>query len=460
MFAASVLEKLPADVVPVDEQLEDIQDLFNGAKGTLEKALRIDGGISKEKFFIYVKEDKNSYLTIPSNSSELISIPGWDALFSLLMELGVRLKMSNTKYENPGSSEETRKYFAGLANRVSKSDWSDDDKLIVSGTQAAERGRATVDIYALKKTSSIMNLEKYLPESSRIGKTTYMRFYLSQLSGPNSVDTLKAIPDLVNKIMSNWVEAHQAALEGVAGRTVLSVGQVVGDLTRKRTVKRKVEGKTIDAHIPIHAVRLSESPFLITEEEVAHAKTLEGPWDALVKFNNKYSKGVPVTEIESARENYSKNYDAQMRFAQATGSMKSRRLEAFKELASFSMNNKEMKEFKLTKKTKEIALENFVEIIKSYNPDDDSVAADVPKILVNIRPTMTGFNSNNWNYINKENILRLYGFKRASQSGAKWLKLHGSKIHEELVNYFPTMINLTPEFEAEASESEDSKNEE
>jgi ribosomal protein L21E len=444
LFSAGLLRNLPVDIIDDDDQQDDVKAMLEAARSDLKKALRLDGGVSKERYFVIKKEDRKRYLTIPSNSSELIKIPGWDSLFSILMQLGVAMKLSDSEYKNPGSSEDTKKYFAGLANRISKDDWSvDDDKFMISSTKAAERGRVTADLYALKKTSSVMNLEKYLPESSRIGKTSYIRHYLTLIAGPNNVETLKAIPDLVNKIMSNWVETYSEQFEEIAEGTTISIGQVVGDLTRKKKIKVKKDGKNIEVLKPIHAVRVSDSPFAITEEEVNHLKRHERSWDELQRFNDKYSEGVPITDIEQARDAYKNAYDEQMKFAQQTGAFKARRMEAFKELASFSMKSKEVKEFKLTKKSREIALDNFAKALQSYNAEDDSLDIDIDKILVNMRPSnIPHFNRDIWNVINKENLLYIYSDKQPSNRRRKFLETKMDDIHDELVKYFPSVANL------------------
>lgn len=443
LFLDGMLKDLPADVIEFDNQSEDIKELILDCKTNLNKALKLDGGVSKQRYFQFVKEDKKRYLTIPANSRELIGLPGWDSLFSLLIELNVSLKLSNIEYKNPGSSEDTRKYFAGLANRISKSDWSSDDTFFTSATKPAERGRATVDIYALKKTTSVMNLEKYLPESSRVGKSSYIRHYLSQIAGSNSVESLKAIPDLINKIMSNWVEIYRAQLQEVAAGTTISIGLVVDDLTRKKKKKIKKDGKILEVQSPIHAVRVSESPFILTEEEKNHFQTLEKSWDDLKKFNEKYAKGIPVSKIDTARSSYKASYEDQMKFAQATGSFKSRRMEAFKELAAFSMNKKEMLDFKLTKKTREIALENFSKMILSYDADENEVSGELSKILINVRPDhIPEFDRQVWNFINEENLLFLYGLKIPGTRRKQWLSENGQKIHDELCKYFPSVATL------------------
>jgi hypothetical protein len=457
IFSRDILKDFPADVVGPDDQLEDVKEIMEEAKSDLSKALKIDGGVSKSKYFVFVKEDKKKYLTIPSNSRDLIKLPGWDALFGLLNELNVAMKLSGSEYKNPGSSEETKKFIAGLVNRISKSDWDpDEDKFIISATKAAERGRATADLYALKKTSSVMNLEKYLPSSSRIGNISYIRFYLSQLSGSNSTETLKAIPDLVNKIMGNWVDKYHTVFEAISGDTTLSIGQVVNDLTRKRKKKEKRDGKIVEVSVPIHAARVSESPFAITEEEIDHLQRLEQPWNELKLFNDTYADGVPITEIEEARTTYKKEYENQMEFAQKTGSFKARRMEAFKELASFSMSNKEMKEFKLTKKTREIALDNFAKAIQQYDSDKKESSIALDKVLVNMRPSnIPGFTAETWNLINGENLLHLYGKLVPSNRRRKWLLTRKDEIHDELVKYFPSVANLTVLGETLDEESKD-----
>jgi flagellar basal body rod protein FlgC len=418
--------------------------MLRAASTDLSKALKIDGGVTKRSYFVFIKEDKMRYLTIPSNSKDLIKLPGWDALFSLLNELGIAMKFSDLAFENPGSSVETRKFFAGLAHRVSKTDWdSSEDTFMISSTNAAERGRVTADLYALKKRSSVMNLEKYLPASSRVGKTSYIRHYLSLLSGPNNVETLKAIPDLVNKIMSNWVETFSAEFDEISEKSVLSIGQVVNDLTRKKKKKVRKDGKSVDIMTPIHAARVSDSPFAITDKEEAHLRSLEGAWDDLQKFNSRYSKGVPVTEIESARDTFKEKYDDQMKYAQKTGSFKSRRLEAFKELASLSMSSREMRDFKLTKKTKDLALDNFAKAIDQYDPDKRAWPIDMEKVILNMKPgNMPGYQDTLWNYINGENVLYLYGKLQPSNRKRIWLSKRSDDIHDELSSYFPSVTTL------------------
>jgi hypothetical protein len=459
MFGSAFMRGLPADSIPYVDQKDNIKEVFDSAKSTIRNALRIDKGISKEGCFVFVKEDKKRYLTIPSNTADIISKPGWDSLFSLLLELGISMKLSNSEYLNAGASEETRLFFAGFASRISKDNWdSDVDTFIVSGTKPADRGRAMADLYALKKTSSIMNLEKFLPASSKIGETSYIRYYLTLLAGSNRADSLKAIPDILNKVLSNWVDANDDIFEKISAQTKLSIGQVTADLTRKRSKKVRKDGKTIDVQTPIHAARVSGSPFTVTAEEKACFESLESDWNDLEEFNLKYAKGIPVVELEKARDRYKRAYNGQMQFAQATGSYKSRRMEAYKCLAEFSMSSKEMKEFKLTKKTREIALENMVKIVQSYKPETNTVDAELDKILVNMRPHAAMNKEHIWAMINTDMILKLYGFKQPSRSAKKLLYKHGMTIHNELVSYFSTMSTLIPINSAAADEEEDNMN--
>jgi hypothetical protein len=327
---------------------------------------------------------------------------------------------------------------------------------MISSTKAAERGRVTADLYALKKSSSVMNLEKYLPESSRIGNTSYIRHYLSLISGPNNVETLKAIPDLVNKIMSNWVELYELQFKEIAANTSISIGQAVSDLTRKKKIKTKKDGKNIEILKPIHAVRVSESPFAITKEEKDHLKAMEKPWDDLQKFNNRYSDGVPITEIETARDTYKNAYEDQMKFAQQTGAFKARRMEAFKELASLSMSSKEVKDFKLTNKTREIALDNFAKALQNFDVEKKTLEIDIDKVLVNMRPTnLPGYQRDIWNVINKENLLYLYTEMQPGKRRKAFLLTRMVEIHDELVKYFPSVENLTYETDDVDFEKED-----
>lgn len=135
---------------------------------------------------------------------DLIELLGWDAIFGLLCECDVAMKLSSVEFPNPGKNEDTRKYLAGLANRITKEEFDPSlDVFHVTATNPAERGRCTADIYALKKSTSIMNLENFLPDSSRVDKKSYLQHYLSKLTGATSVDVLTSISDIMNKVMSN-----------------------------------------------------------------------------------------------------------------------------------------------------------------------------------------------------------------------------------------------------------------
>jgi hypothetical protein len=332
---------------------------------------------------------------------------------------------------------------------------------MISATTPEGRGRVTVDVYALKKSTSLMNLEKYLPDSSRIGQTSYMRFYLSRITGSNSVESLKAIPDLLNKIMGNWVEVNKAELKHRASTCRFSIGQIVNDLVRKKKLKKRIDGKVVEVLQNIHAARLSESPFILSPGELVHAKGQEEPWDKLKSFNDMYARGIPCNEIEGARQRYNDLYQAQMKIAQSWGAFKARRMEALKELASQSLNKKEMDDFKLTKKTKEIALDNFVEIIKSYDPVKNEIDRDLDKIIVNMRPThLSGYVSEIWNSINKENLLIVYGMKKGSNRKVKYLTDKADEIHNELVLYFPSMATISPFFIGAKNSDEDEEQDE
>jgi hypothetical protein len=261
--------------------------------------------------------------------------------------------------------------------------------------------------------------------------------------------------------MSNWVELYEPQFNEIAANTSISIGQAVSDLTRKKKIKTKKDGKTIDVLKPIHAVRVSESPFAITEEEKNHLKALEKPWDDLQEFNERYANGVPITEIETARDTYKDAYEDQMKFAQQTGAFKARRMEAFRELASLSMSSKEVKEFKLTKKTREIALDNFAKAFQNFDVEKKTLEIDIDKILVNMRPTnLSGYQRDIWNVINKENLLYLYTEMQPSRRRRAFLLTRMEQIHDELVLYFPSVANLTYEDSGAALEKEDLESDE
>lgn len=150
-----------------------------------------------------------------------------------------------------------------------------------------------------------------------------------------------------------------------------------------------------------------------------------------------------------------------MRLAQKSGSFKSRRMEAFKELCSLTISSKDMKEFKLTKKTREIALDNFAKAIEQYDEDRKSLPIELDKILVNIRPTnLPEYTSNIWNVINVENILFIYGKLKPSRRKEQWLSFRAGDIHDELVYYFPSVSTLPLFIDPRVDEEEEEFEEE
>jgi hypothetical protein len=259
--------------------------------------------------------------------------------------------------------------------------------------------------------------------------------------------------------MGNWVDVHYASLRKLAHATKLSIGQVVGDLTRKKKQKKKVDGKTVEIQVPIHAVRVSDSPFAVTEEEKEYLQRQEVAWDNLISFNKAYAGGVPLTELEQARVSYKKHYDGQMEFAQAHGAWKSRRAEAFRDLASFSKTQKEMKEYRITNKSRDLALDNFVKIIESYSSDTDTVSGDLDKIIVNMRPShLKGFTSLVWNAINGQNLLFIYGKKKAGRRTERYLARMQTEVHAELIKYFPSISSISPALEEPFFQGDDNLN--
>jgi hypothetical protein len=233
------------------------------------------------------------------------------------------------------------------------------------------------------------------------------------------------------------------------------LSKVTEDLTRKRKIKKKIDGKVVEVLHPIHASKISDSPFILTEEEETHFKNLEGSWDELKNFNDKYSKGVPVVELEAARDIYSKEYKSQMELASKTGTFKSRRMEAFKLLNSVNKTTKEMKEFKLTKKTRDEALVNFPELINDYDAEENDFS-ELDLVLVNINPRhIDGYRYPEiWNMINGENLLHIYGLKQPSRRRALFLRDKASIMHAEICKMFPTANSLNLEFAEDSANAE------
>ncbi len=96
----------------------------------------------------------------------------------------------------------------------------------------------------------------------------------------------------------------------MAASTKISIGMAINDLTKKKSQKaRGKDGKDITITTSIHVSRISDSPFILNQDEESLFKSLEKDLDTLKQFNELFSKGVLLSDLENARLIYKKSYD-------------------------------------------------------------------------------------------------------------------------------------------------------
>jgi hypothetical protein len=396
--------------VPIDDQNSDIRSLFTARKDEFAKVLRLDKGISKADNWTYITEDTVRYLIIPKNSSELSAKIGWKALFAFLALNGVRLKYSDLDYEGKDSPVEVEEFFSGLANRIEQlSSLKSDAVLKINGKTPLSRGRAAVDLLILKKFSLEPGLEKFLPTSINLDGKSFMKYYLGLLTGIKGIESIRNIPDLINNIISSECTKYRSTCKNLVDKYRIPFNIVVDDCIRKKKKEVMINRKKTIKQTPIHYNKVSDTPFILSKEEKLYFEGHEDPWRTTEEIVKEYQEGVSIYDLKTVRERYSKEYRLKQEFTERNSAFKSRRLTAFKDLASVSKSTKEMESWRLSNNSKQEALDNLsILYLESARTKD---WAKFKRIISNLNPKfIKGFEPDStWKALNLELVRKAFG---------------------------------------------------
>jgi hypothetical protein len=401
----------PDTGVLTDEQDLEIKEIIVNCHADIKKSLQMDEGKTKKSNFVYTREDGKNYLVVPSNLEALMKIKGWNSIFSLLITRGVRLRLSETELENPISSEDVSSFIAGIANRIKTIEENDELTLKVTASDAKNRGRVAVDILLIKQMTKLINVEKYLPETSTMKGRAFMNSYLSLLGGPSGIQTLKNLPDLINTLIKEVGRARQEQIERAVSAFRIPLSCAIDDLVKKKTVTKTEKGKKVSHSSPIHFNRLSNSPFCLGDQEKEFFKAQERAWDTLQKLTEDYKEGIPFDKLTQVREIFSASTEEKSKYTQKYSSWKSRRLEAIKILASTNLSKKQMEAWRLSERTKQEAFDNFPALITEAISSRDR--SQLKKVLANLNPNKIPDcrldMRNSWNNVNADTVLMSLG---------------------------------------------------
>jgi hypothetical protein len=225
---------------------------------------------------------------------------------------------------------------------------------------------------------------------------------------------------------------------------LIPYADVVDDYIHKRSVSVTVNGKKAVKLQPIGYNRISKTCFTLYDWEDDLLKERERPFDELFALAERYSNGVPISELKTVRGAFEKAYRAKVSFVQQHSAWKSRRMEAYKLLASFSTDKKSMESFRLSEKSKRDALDNLPMIIQEAHRSKDY--DDLKKILANLSPRqIPGAKldpTNAWNLINASSIMRSVGL----------ISYHDPQEEGMARDIYRILLEITPEITSIASE--------
>jgi hypothetical protein len=170
-------------------------------------------------------------------------------------------------------------------------------------------------------------------------------------------------------------------------------------INRKKTIRQT----------PIHYNKVSDTPFILSKEEKLYFEGQEDPWRTTEEIVKEYQEGVSIYDLKTVRERYSKEYRLKQEFTERNSAFKSRRLTAFKDLASISKSSKEMESWRLSNNSKQEALDNLsILYLESAQTKD---WAKFKRIISNLNPKfIKGFEPDNtWKALNLELVRKAFG---------------------------------------------------
>jgi hypothetical protein len=430
-------DTLPEIGIPLESQTPELQEAYRRHEVRFASILKLDGGVSSADNFTYTHEDSGHYFVVPANYQELMTKKGWDAFFAMLFKFGVRMKPSSTDFDARDATDEVQKFISGIVHRMEQLPTinSANATLKISGTTSKERGRATVDLLVLKRYHKDIALEKFLPTTSQVDGKGFLKHYLGILGGSQGSAALKNTADLVNIMIRKQCDKNPDELSKVCQNFTIPFNVVIDDIIRRKKTTETVNRKKVTKSVAVHFPKISNTPFILSDAEEEFFGDQEDPWEKTDKLANNYQGGVKVNEIERVRQTYSELYKAKQALTERYSSWKSRRLKAFKVLASVTRTKQQMEEWRLTNQSKLDALDNLPIMFRDCNQSKDwqplkQVLADLhPRMIKDFKP------ADIFNHFTCENVRRAFGN----------LIFHDKAEEPIIEGIYQLMMNLTGE---------------
>jgi hypothetical protein len=363
--------------------------------------------------FTIITHDKAYFIAMPKNFGDLIESDGFRELAALIESS--EFKMIQVEKEiKIVPSKDVATYFRGLYNRMFKDDWKvTEDTFKPCSTKPAGRGRATFDLYVLKKASGIMNLENYLGESARSGAgNSHLTHYLSTLGGASGVRTFGKVDQVIKNLMASRYELYQKKLYEIAQQYKLELSQVTKDYKKTKQYKTK-NSRQPTRTVVISPSKISTTPYVFTNEEKIAFEKQELCFKEVEKINTSYKNGVQLSDFTEVQEKYSENIRLCWDYCSKYSKLKSARLKSMKEV--LQLGKKQADEFSISKNAVTQMWNNFGYYVKKvYSSGDEK---DLDPVLYALSSVLVDKNINNRGITAKNIVAQALSIRRTYSSG-------------------------------------------
>lgn len=349
-------------ITPAEGSSSQIIQAVEALKNKFIDSLSYGQGTSEDPIFTIQGKDNSKRLIVPKNYTELLENEDWQVLHTLIAKLNIPLILSkDVELKKISSNIDVKTFLLAILNRSEfDPERAQLKKLNIGGINShKERGITAFDLQVLRVLNTkILGLEKFLPDSTKVGKAELITYYLGQLGGSQGSKILNDLPNILKQVIGQSIKEYEASWRKLSESFLIPFGDSVKDLIKLRKVETgKGSQKKIDLR-PIHIERPSSSIYITFDSELQYMKSLEGPWTEIKTLAETYKLGVPLGDLQKVREAYSKAYTAQFEKVSALSTWRSRKEEAYKKIF-FDILGKDQKKdkFSISKKLKQELLE-------------------------------------------------------------------------------------------------------
>jgi hypothetical protein len=409
--AEGVLEAKPSkesvSLKAANEKFET--DYGSKMKEILDKMKRVEKEVFDHEPFQIIKQDKIFYIAMPKNFCELIDQEGFRELAAIIESSKFKL-IECEKSIKIVPSKDVATFFKGLYNRIFKDDWSKEDTFKPCSTKPAGRGRATFDLYVLKKSSKIMNIENYLGETAKSpGGNSHLTHYLSALGGASGAKVFGKVDQVIKDLMADRYDSIELQLDELVSNHKLELSQCTREYKKIKHVKVKGRSNT-SRPITISPSRISTTPYVFTTDEKDAFEKQEECFDKIEEINTKYSGGVPIREFKEVQTEYSKNITFAWNYCSKYSKFKSARLKSIKEVLQLS--KRQTDDFKISKNNVTLMWNNLGHFIKTCYSDGEEHALDT--VLYALSSVLVDSKINTKYFASKNMVAKALGIRRCT----------------------------------------------